>query len=227
MTASGFTRSRDERVEWWANEHGGNVLVFDDAERRGVLWNHRRIIENFLNSGEEHTLVVQDDAIPLEGWEDHLPAIVDTAPTMPVSLCHFRKRGRKLWDRGINYGVSASCLWGQAVLYSREFALAYWETLEDLWRIDPINWQKSDDGVIVVHNLLTGNKSAFTTRALFSHAEGHSTLGHMSKGRQPLCTIETDPDGEWTDSHASHSLAITEFTHQTVERIKAYREQMA
>lgn len=224
MTASGFTRSRDRRVQMWAEDFP-DAHVYDDHERRGVLWNHRRIIRDFVDSGEEHMLVVQDDAIPLEGWQDHLEQVIATATMYPVSLCHFQKRGKELWERGFSYGYSPSSLWGQAVIYSREFAQSYMETVEDIWTIDPIGFQKSDDGVVVVHNLVHGTNSSFTTRALFDHSEGPSTLGHLSKGRRPVATIENTP-GPWTSEAARHSVPITPYTHRTAEMVKAYREQV-
>lgn len=225
MTASGFAKSRDERVQWWRDTYPERVSVFDDTERHGVLWNHVRIIEDFVASGEEFTLVVQDDAPPLEGWEDHLEQVMKVATRFPLSLCHFRKRGREMWNRGISFGYATNCVWGQAVVYSREFALGYVETLRDLMVVDPISWQTSDDGVIVVQNLLTGNKSSFTTRALFTHEEGHSLLGHLVKGRYPFATIETHPEGEWTEESRPHSLPITDNMKRTAEMIRLYREQ--
>ena len=224
MTASGFTRSRDERVEWW-RANFPQARVYDDVERRGVLWNHKRIIDHFVDSGDEYMLVVQDDAIPLRGWQDHLEQVIEVATMYPVSLCHFQKRGKELWERGYSFGYSASSLWGQAVLYNREFATAYAQTVQDVWTIDPIGFQKSDDGVVVVHNLVTGNNSSFTTRALFDHAEGHSTLGHISKGRRPVATIENTP-GPWTSEARRHAVPITNYTHRTAEMVKAYREQV-
>lgn len=226
MTASGFTRSRDERVKWW-RDNFPEAIVYDDVERRGVLWNHKRIIDDFVQeSTEEHMLVVQDDAIPLRGWWSiHMEQVIDTATMYPVSLCHFQKRGKELWERGYSYGYSPSSLWGQAVLYNREFATAYAQTVQDVWDIDPIGFQKSDDGVVVVHNLVHGTNSSFTTRALFDHAEGHSTLGHISKGRRPVATIENTP-GPWTSEARRHSVPITDYTYRTAEMVKAYREQV-
>lgn len=225
MTASDFTPSRDARVQWWKDTYPDRVTVFDDAERHGVMWNHQRIIEDFVASGEDYTLVVQDDAIPLEGWEDHLEQVMSVASRFPLSLCHFQKRGLKLWDRGICFGYATNCAWGQAIVYSRRFATDYLHTLRDLATIDPITWQRSDDGILVVHNLLTGNKSSFTTRALFDHADGHSTLGHLSKGRNPVATIETHP-GEWTATETSHSLPITGTMQRAAKMVADYREQM-
>lgn len=226
MTASGFTRSRDERVKWWLDTYGPDrVRVFDDTERNGVLWNHHRILDDFVRSGEDFTVVVQDDAPPFEGWEEHLEELMPLAPTFPLALSHFQKRGRKLWERGISFGTATNCVWGQAVVYSREFAVDYLETVNDLLNVDPIPWQKSDDGVIVVHNLMTGNKSAFTTRALFGHDEGHSTLGHLSRGRVPEATIENSP-GPWTGETASHALPITDTMKRSAEMLRLYREQV-
>lgn len=225
MTASGFTSARDERVQWWVDTYGDRVKVFDDSERKGVLWNHLQIVTDIVESGEDFSLVVQDDAVPLNGWEEHLQEVIRTATRFPVSLCHFQKRGKEMWDRGICYGYSPSSLWGQAVLYSKEFAQAYLPTVQDIFEIDPIGFQKSDDGVIVVHNLLTGNNSSFTTRALFDHADGHSTLGHLSRGRRPVATIENSP-GPWTSEERPRKVNIVPYTHRTVEKLRLYREQV-
>lgn len=222
MTASGFTKSRDDRVQWWRDTH--DAKVFDDVDRNGVMWNHLQILEDILESRESHALVVQDDAIPLKGWEHHLNQVVKTAPTYPVSLCHFQERGRKLWVRGYSYGTATNCVWGQAVLYSRDFVKEYVQTVRDLYTVNPLQWQTSDDGVLVVHNLISGNKSCFTTRALFDHADGPSTLGHLSKGRRPGATIENTP-GQWTTRTASHSLSITSRMRRSAEMVKGYREQ--
>lgn len=225
MTASGFTASRDLRTQWWLDVYGDRVTVFDDVDRNGVLWNHLRILEDFVASeDEEFTLVVQDDAIPLEGWEEHLEQVMEHATRFPLSLCHFRRHGLKMWERGISFGYATNCVWGQAVVYSREFALEYVQTVRDLYEIDPLTWRKSDDGVIVVHNLLTGNQSSFTTRALFDHAEGHSTLGHLTKGRYPFATIENSP-GPWTGESRPHALAITDTMRDRAEMLRLYRSQ--
>lgn len=188
MTASGFDERRDRLVEDLRQGRGysGKVCVHDDVERRGVLWNHLQIIRCMSYTVEPHNrwaLVMQDDAIGLPGWEDHLEQVMFSTPAPYVSLGHFAKYGRDVVAKGAPYGFGTNVIWGQAVLYDRsEVRRAYLPLVEDFYAMDAEKYRKWDDGLIAVLNLLEDTKAVFTARALVEHQDWESTMGHV-KGR--------------------------------------------
>jgi hypothetical protein len=204
MTASGIDAKRDENVLWWETEYAGKVCVHDDVDRNGILWNHREIIKCASQTDDPWVLVVQDDARPIKGWEEHLRFVMETAPTDVVSLSHFSKYGEVLAKKGSAYGIGAHTVWGQAVLYRQEFLPGYLELVERVYALDPVRFKKWDDGLVGVYNLLHGTQSSLTARALFEHQDWKSTVGNVpGKWRHAALTIADDGPAYNTPSSIS------------------------
>src|SRR5690625_7175783 len=81
MWLPGHNYFRDRNAAKWitGKYFSGKVCVHADRERKGNGWNHRQIVQCALQDGKAWSLVIQDDAIPCAGWEDHLKRVQETA----------------------------------------------------------------------------------------------------------------------------------------------------
>lgn len=183
---------RDALVRQYQEEWPGGVCVHADPDRRGILWNHRTVLDCLLEEGSPWGLTCQDDVVFLPGWEDHLLSVMWYAPTPFVSLGHLSKYGARLAAKQVPFGVGVNALWGQAVLYRKDVLPAYRELVERVWDLDAGSgmYRKWDDGLAAVFNLLTGTRSSFTAWSLVEHQNWESTVGNVpGRWRHAECTI--------------------------------------
>lgn len=185
---------RDDMVRKLQEDWPSSVCVHADPDRRGILWNHRQVLDCLLaETGPDQprwALTCQDDVEWLPGWQNQLRMVMQTAPTPFVSLNHFSTHGQRQARRGMPYAVGINAMWGQAVLYSRAVLPSYRQLVEDVWEMDAAKYHKWDDGLAAVHNLIHGTRSSFTSRALVEHQNWDSTVGNVpGRWRHAASTI--------------------------------------
>jgi hypothetical protein len=230
MHVPGLSADRDDLVAWY-QQMFDEVCVHADPDQRGVLWNHlgivRCMVSESLDTSRGWSLVVQDDARPLDGWEDHLPEVCWNAPAPFVSLGHFSNFGQRLVERGIPFGLGANVVWGQAVLYRHDVVRSYARLVEDVAEMDFERYRKWDDGLPSVHSLLHGTKSCFTARALFEHQDWDSTMGHVKgQWRHARATIGNTPLGpRWggVPRHGGGGPGVEKVQRELAERLSKWR----
>jgi hypothetical protein len=192
LTVPGLDPLRDANVE--ALRGQSEVCLHADPERKGVLWNWATALTCSVEAGERWSLIVQDDALPIEGWQSELSLALHYSPEPIIGLTHFGSYGKNLAARGYPYGFSANALWGAAAGYRSNIIKGL---LQLATFAQEIGWNpNSDDGVVIAFNALRGGSTAMTSRAVFDQNEEiRSTLGHHTSIRHPELTIRDQ--GPW------------------------------
>lgn len=176
------------------------VCVHEDPKRKGVLNTWLSALKHAYHEPSTDTgweIVIQDDAVPVEGFAQHLPRALQHSPAPVLSLCHLGDAGQKIAATGHAYMRGTHTVWGPAVAYHRDI-------LPDLIRlgvqVKNLNhrvYRSWDDRLPGVLNLIQGGTTAVTARALFDHPHLKSTVGHLSAvHRFPRLTI-ADPGPDW------------------------------
>lgn len=215
---------RDEIVQRQREVHPGMVHVHEDPTRRGILTTWLEALTCAKGDGTEWVMVIQDDAIPLPGWEKHLPQVLANAPAPVVSLCHFRDVGAKLAKRGVPFGIGTHTVWGQAVAYHESVLAPLIELGHDVKRLNSRVFNTWDDRLPGVLNMLRGHGyTAVTARALFDHPHLPSLVGHASAiRRHPQLTIEHDgPDWDAHPRYFEYKTKPHGIMVELVNRLKA------
>lgn len=165
-----------------------DICLHIDPERRGVMWNFLNAVQCAVeNDGDlKWSVIIQDDAEPLPGWEDHLAQACWYSPEPVLGLTHFGQYGKKALAKGAPYALGRSLIWGGAVAYRRDFLLGLAE-----WgpRIYAQTGFVHDDYLVCAYAYRIGRKCALTSRAIFDQTIKKSLLGHGGPTRSPVATI--------------------------------------
>lgn len=205
MHVPGADPERDKIVQRQHAEFP-DLCVHEDPIRRGILATWTEALKCAkATSSAEWSLIIQDDAIPLPGWEMVLPIALAHSPSPVLSLCHFGDYGKRLAKHGTPYGTATHSVWGQAVAYHRSVLAELIELAEDVAALNSTTYNKWDDRLPGVLNLMKGHgTTAVTTRALFDHPHLKSTVGNAgNRYRHPGLTI-LDPGPDWSAKPAAH-----------------------
>lgn len=99
------------------------VDVWVDHRHRGVWWNVTRALRHAVGH-EQHTLVLQDDALLFEVFERHIHVVAKHVDNVGlVSLfTPPRKRNIELWERGYNSLAGHDFMWAPAYIVNHRFA---------------------------------------------------------------------------------------------------------
>lgn len=186
----GADPARDEIVRIQQEKMPG-LSVHEDPERRGVMptW-LEALSAAALHTRADWTLIVQDDALPLDGWAEHLEEALWFAPQPVVGLTHFGSYGAKALKRGAPYAVGKYLMWGGAIAYRQDF-LRYL----NVWahRVYEQTGYPHDDCLVAVFAKKQGYETSITSRALFDQPVQQSLMGHNTLIRRPSTTIVNTP----------------------------------
>lgn len=174
-----------------------DACVHEDPDRNGCIWNWLNALECASHDTTEWSITVEDDAWPLDGWQEHLALALENAPEPFLGLTHFGQYGQNLADKGYAYGVGSwRCIWGGAVAYRRDQVKPLLEWARKVY--DKTGYPNHDI-VIPAFALRSGFSCALLSRAIFDQPIRASLMNHNSPGsRRPECTIETMPDMPYT-----------------------------
>lgn len=170
-------------------EDQADACVHRDAGRRGVMptWLEALECARETDAKLAWSVIVQDDAAPLRGWQQHLERACLSAPEPVLGLTHFGSYGRKALAHSSPYAVGPYLIWGGAVAYRRTFAdgLLAWasKVYEDTGYVH-------DDVLACAYAMKRGCETAMTARAIFGQPVKRSLLGHNTPIREPATTIE-------------------------------------
>lgn len=147
------------------------------------------------DDGYTWSFVMQDDALPLRGWQQHLERACTYSPTPIIGLSHFGGYGSQALSKGVPYGVGNNLAWGAAIGY-------HYSILEDLtqWSrgIYEATGYPNDDRLVGSYAMMKGFGISLAARAIFDQPVEASLLGHHSKIRRPATTIENSDGPEWS-----------------------------
>ena len=170
----------------------GDACVHEDPSRRGVMptWLEALQCAREKDARDAWTVIVQDDAKPLRGWQQHLERACLNSPEPVLGLTHFGAYGERSMSAGAPYAVGKYLIWGGAVAYRRVFADGL---LEWAWRIWDETGYPHDDVLACAYALKRGARTAMTSRAIFGQPVQRSLLNHNTAVRSPSLTIENAP----------------------------------
>ena len=101
-----------ERMEYankLAETVGAEVMSVDDVGR-SAEWNHRRVLEWMADGDNEWSVILEDDAVPTQGFIHQLNKALPWAPTPFVGL--YVGRGRPPhWQAGISAVLAHDVCW--------------------------------------------------------------------------------------------------------------------
>lgn len=202
MHVPGVDPERERIVHQQAEENPSGSCVHADPHRSGILrnWTGALMCANAeaRQSGADWVLVGQDDAKPLTGWQENLIEVLSYAPAPIISLCHTADAGLRMERKSVSFAVGTHTLWGPMVAYRTEVLPRLIEVAQDVLALNHSVYNKWDDRIPGVHNLLHGGTTAVVRWALFDHPHLKSTVGNAgNQHRYPSVTIESStPD--WT-----------------------------
>lgn len=180
----------------------GDVCLHIDPDRGGVMGNWLRALSCSAVEDVElpWTLIVQDDAQPLRGWQQHLERACAHSPSPFLGLTHFGSYGQRVVDQGVPYGVGEGMIWGGAVAYHRSVVPGLLAWTASLYAETGYT---EDDLAVCAYARRIDAIPAMTARAIFGQPVHRSLLSHRGTGRSPVATIET-PGPSW----ASHPRSV-------------------
>jgi len=191
----GADPERDEIVATQQAQSGTRVCLHLDPSRRGVVPTWLEALDCAAAIDEEWSVVIQDDALPLTGWQRELPAAAHHSPAPALGLTHFGSYGAKALAKNRPYAVGPNLIWGGAVAYHRSLlpALASWSRRQ--W--DTTGFEH-DDVLVPAYLMQLGLTTALAARALFDQPVQQSLLGHNTLIRRPSTTIVNTPHLAWS-----------------------------
>lgn len=184
MHVPGADPARDAIVARLVDEAG--ACVHEDPERRDTMWTWVQAANCAADDTAEWSIIVQDDAEPLPGWESHLRQALKYSPSPFLALTHAGRYGKDLYDKGHPYGVGHCTMWGTAIAYHRSVMgpLAEWAT-----RLYQATGYRHDDTAVCGFARKHRFETAAVSRAIF-WTNMPSLLGHFNAhSNSPLCTI--------------------------------------
>lgn len=146
-----------------------------DEDGLGASANHRRALAYGLASDADHILVLEDDALPVDGLLDHVGQAITERPSQIIGLYVGRQRPRahlvetavrKADDLGASWLTSNGLLWGVANVWPREIAKAWLAEPEaGTWDSHARRWCR-----------LNRYDVAYTWPSLVDHQDGPSVV---------------------------------------------------
>ena len=163
-----------------------------DPEKRGIMVNWLSTVECAVETDVDQrwSVITQDDALPLPGWQEHLEQATWYSPAPVLGLSYFGSITESAARRGFPYLVGPHLIWGAAVAYERSFLVGLLEWAK--WVYGETKYTH-DDRLISAYAQKIGKQTALVTRAIFDQPVQESLVGHGGAGsvRRPSLTIES------------------------------------
>lgn len=224
---------RRASVEEFRAQWAGDLVIHEDPDRNGILWNHERVIRAMREGEPTYRgwhVVVQDDVEPVRDAEHEMRGALMFCPPEAsfLSMSHFGNRTAGLVKRGIPYGVGIRTMWGQAMAFHESILPTYHRLVQDVIRWGPPKAQQWDDGMVKVHHILHGTLSAVTARAIVVHRHMPSTVGHLSAfHRTAGIRADERPTPKWTATPRSVAWGLRTFEPQHRDLAHLIRQRRA
>lgn len=142
------------------------------------------------DAGLSWSVIVQDDADPLPGWQQHLERACLNSPQPALGLTHFGGYGERALAKGAPYAEGPYLIWGGATAFRRVFCDGLFEWAS---RVYAETGYPHDDVLACAYAKKRGALTAMTARAIFGQPVKASLLGHNTPIREPNTTIANHP----------------------------------
>lgn len=186
------------RIHWaeeLAADTGGTIVL--DTDGLGAGGNHRRALEVGIDTGADHLLVLEDDALPVPGLIGHVEQAIEHRPGGDGLIGLYVGRQRPLGARvaqatrqattaGAAWLLADGLLWGVATIWPTHLARDYLTTTHD-----PTKWDMHVRAWCRRH----GHTVAYTHPSLVDHRDHPSLIPH--RPRQPGRTAHAVGTPAW------------------------------
>ena len=190
-----------------AQQGQADVCLHTDPSRRGVMptWLDALECAGQADTGYSWSVIVQDDALPLRGWAQHLERACLASPHPVLGLTHFGGYGLLPLEKGAPYAEGPYLLWGAAIAYHRALLPGL---LTFATRVYETTGYVHDDVLAAAYAMRTNHHTAMTARAIFDQPVKRSLLGHNTPIRRPSSTIESHEGPEYTVPKARRAVRV-------------------
>lgn len=176
------------------------VEVIRDPEREGVWPTTLRAYERldvFAPPGTTHVLVLQDDMLPCDDFDEHLTAALTAVPEAPVALFTMRKVIDEALAEGKHWAVTGDGTWGGSTALPHPWVRPFID-----WAIECVEpGYKHDDRRLAAWLHWTGRTPVWhTAPPLLQHVgAGESLLGQSNATRVSRAFLLHPPEPfDWT-----------------------------
>lgn len=191
MHVPGVHPFRDRLVERLREQ--ANVCVHEDPNMRGVCYNHARALACMArNDTTNWSVLVQDDIVLLDGWEQELGLAAKYSPSKILGLAVHAQEGFSAYRRRVPYITGAFLLRANAIAYHQS-------VIRPLARFMALAAQMGyeyDDHAATTWGMLNDEPPARVTRSLVSHQDVKSLLGHSGGNKTQFTRID-NPATSW------------------------------
>jgi hypothetical protein len=182
-TIIGVVADMRRQQQAWAlsNSVGATVLSYDDGTM-GCTRNHIKVWTKVLQHGGDWGVVLEDDAMPCEGFKEQLHAALDAAPADIVGL-YLGTGYPRAWQRFIKKAMASDAhyIMSSHVLHGVGTAIRM-HLVPDMLRFvgnmsgAQQNWPIDEQ--ITHWARLRGHRTCYTKPSIVEHADGESLLVH-------------------------------------------------
>jgi GR25 family glycosyltransferase involved in LPS biosynthesis len=179
--------TRRDQQAWALYDTVDAKVISFDSGTIGATKNHIRVWTKLLQHGGNWAVVLEDDAVPVDGFTDQLVGALADPPANIVGL-YLGKGYPKAWQRFVkkatssetaNYVMSSHLLHGVGTAIRMHLVE---DMLRCIKRITPVDWPMDEQ--ITRWARLRGERVCYTLPSLVDHADGPTLLVHPdSEGR--------------------------------------------
>lgn len=214
--------SRTEQALALADQAGG-YLALDDGTL-GCTANHLRVLEHLATLGSQYSVILEDDAQPVEGFTDQLAAALESAPRVVVEIEEYRTFGSDDPIKTVEYTAPAPIVsfylgtgypryWQKGIgkaITAADQADAPWITSEHLLhavayaiRTDLVpdllanRQQLPIDDMITAWARTNAHPVAYTHPSICEHADGPTVITARSERQHPRRAHRTGTRTTW------------------------------
>lgn len=166
----------------WAGELAARLEAWIslDSERLGAGANHRRALQHGLGYGWDHIVVLEDDAVLTDDYEDSLGRAIEQRPDQIIGLYVGRQRPHakavanavmQADMQGASWLTHHGLLWGVATVWPRALAEAWLiEPESGVWDSHVRRWCRRE-----------GHEVAYTWPSLVDHRDEPSVVARTAQ----------------------------------------------
>jgi len=190
ITVPGISPARDANVALLESAGACVHAQSEPPSGTGLMRNWLTVLDCAIGTTVPWTVILQDDAELLPGWQRHLPRALAWSPRKLLALTYFGGYGKTVAEAGYAYGVGRHLVWGTAHATRTELLPALRTFADHCLTLMPD--YPHDDNILALFGQRDG--TALCARAIFGHMPGPSLVGHgavsaKTTHRYPALTI--------------------------------------
>jgi GR25 family glycosyltransferase involved in LPS biosynthesis len=187
-------------TEKLADQTGATIISYDDGTL-GCTQNHLNTWKRLSDETTDWRVVIEDDAVPVEGFQDQLEKALDAAPTGIVSLYLGRLRPPQ-WQHMIQPAITRAEASNAHWLVSRQCLHAVGVAVRGDLLLDMLTHLDGETPIDEAINTWVNRKFyrvAYTFPSLIDHADTETLIAHRDgQHREPgRVAWKTGSRSEW------------------------------